>query len=247
MARTARQKKLFSTYLIEQNCEMPLFADKDDKDAFIFALCQAIKQYGCLIIGCELLNTSYRLIIYDNGNDISSIMRSINISFSMKLHSKRKFKRRFKSSLLADATKIANYLASFKPIDNSCQLALIKANDLVNSSGFRKRLFRQDSEFCDFIKGQQHTLPCLEANCHNMAGEAMRCMNSTAAKTYINNILKHQQITLNDLKKDKNLRKQHILYLRQHSTLTLKQLGDLFELTESAVSKIIKRANTEII
>ncbi len=244
MARSARNKELFSTYLIEQQCSLKHFDAPAEKDAFIDALCQAIKQYGCLIVGCELTADRYRLIIYDNGNDISSIMRSINISFSMQAAKQKLFRRRFKSTLLADDTAISRHLGQFDALGNKYQRALSKANELVNSSGFRRRLFKNDDSFCDFIKAQRHTLPCLTAPCHRKRDDDKYCMDSAAVKVYLANLLKCNHLTLGELKADKKMRKAQILYLRKHSNLTLKQLGDLFGIAESSVSKLIKRSNT---
>ncbi len=243
MARTARDKAQFSTYLIEQTCQATIFETAMTRCAFIDALDQAIRQYNCLIIACELTACSYRLIVYDNGGDISRIMRSINISFSMTTAQRAQFKRRFKSTRLADSQAIRRHLAQFKPLDVAMRQSLIAANERVNSSDFRQRLFDCHDQFCQFIKARGHLLPCLESNCHRSAAPIVKYRNRAAAIAFLESELTAKRCTPADLKGDKKLRNHYILHLRKHSALTLRQLGELFGIGESAVSKIIKRAN----
>ncbi len=242
MARTARDKRLFSTYLIKQRCNTQLFANNCDELTFIEILKSVIKQYNCLIVACELTENSYRLIIYDNGNDISSIMRSINISVCLKAAQKIKFSERFKSTILDNCSQINDHLAKFNELDEQYKHLLVTANERVNSTDFRRRFFSCNSEFCNFINGQKHVLPCLDAECHRIINVDLKCLDINAAKTYLTNVLNDENMTLQTLRKNKKLRNRHILYLRKHSNLGLKQIGELFDISESAVSKIIKRA-----
>lgn len=106
MAREARVKALYSTYHIQQCCpKESIFISKDDRLIFLKTLRQVKEKYDFKLYGIAIEENGYELIVYDNGSDISRIMKSINISFSMKYKCRHEncdqlFKERYKSRIL---------------------------------------------------------------------------------------------------------------------------------------------------
>lgn len=106
MARVARKKALYSTYHIRQHCpKQKIFYNKDDRLIFIEILSQVKAKYDFKLYGLAIDAYGYELILYDNGSDISKIMKSLNISFSMKYKCRHQscdqlFKERYKSMIL---------------------------------------------------------------------------------------------------------------------------------------------------
>ncbi len=74
MARKAREKNLFGTYLIKQyggGCRQ-LFMDDTDREKFIKIVTKAKAKFNFRLYAYCLEDAdSYELIIYDNGSDIS--------------------------------------------------------------------------------------------------------------------------------------------------------------------------------
>ena len=61
------------------------------------------------------------------------------------------------------------------------------------------------------------------------------------AKDKLETIATERGLTLDELLKNKSLRNELIRLFRKHSTLSLKQLGELFgNLSESTISKLLK-------
>ena len=106
MAREAREKALFSTYYIKQFCpEQNIFKTKDDRMIFIETLIKVKEKYNFKLYKMSISPNGYEMIIYDNGNDVSKIMKSINISFAMQYKCKHEacktiFKERYKSQII---------------------------------------------------------------------------------------------------------------------------------------------------
>ncbi len=247
MARSARVKKPYSTYLISQQCEISIFDSKMTRKAFLNVLVETINKYDCLIIACDVEKNGYRLIVFDNGNDISSIMRSINISLSMKtLNQSIKFCRRFKSTILQDCNAISEYLNTFGNLQNEYCAELLKANQTTTVIKFKTMFFENENEFCRLIAKNCHCLPATVIDCNGMNERPTSIITAKTAKLQLQYMLNEHLITFEDMLTDKKLRNRCILYLRRNSTMTLKQIGELFNLSESAVSKVIKKhCNTQ--
>lgn len=106
MPREAREKKLFSTYHIIQRCpNRTIFSKKRNRQLFIEALEKAKEKHDFKLYGLAMDKSGYEMVIYDNGSDITKLMRSINISFTMKFKCENEdcdqlFKERYKSHIL---------------------------------------------------------------------------------------------------------------------------------------------------
>ena len=115
------RKKLFSKYDIKQMSplECKLFENDKDRSKFIEIVRNYKKRLDFQIYAYNISeNNFYKLIIFDNGSDISSIMKIINISYSMYKNNKgRLFGDRYQSHLIKTLnivkTWIKRYLGLF--------------------------------------------------------------------------------------------------------------------------------------
>ncbi len=161
MAREAREKALYSTYYIKQQCpRVKIFGNKENRLIFIETLQSVKGKYDFKLYGMALNESGYELVLYDNGSDISRIMKSINISFSMKFKCKNEgcdqlFKERYKSEILdtkniqetilnlplclyADQSLLDTYLLNDEPIKDclDCKAkAKQKLDELIKLEG----------------------------------------------------------------------------------------------------------------
>ena len=122
MVRKARDKNTFGTYYITQsgNESRNLFLDDNDKNKFLEILSKTKKKFDYKIYAyCISSDNFYKLIIYDNGSDISKIMKSINISYSMYVKcGKKLFNDRYKSFLIKDYHELINYTKKIHCYEN---------------------------------------------------------------------------------------------------------------------------------
>lgn len=107
MPREAREKKLFGYYLIQQTCDKDIvvFRTKKDRLLFLETLEKVKEKYNFKLYGVAIKKAGYEMVLYDNGSDITKIMKSLNISFAMKYKCNHEackvvFKERYKSDLI---------------------------------------------------------------------------------------------------------------------------------------------------
>ena len=86
MARKARNKILYGHYLVEQHgpADHKLFSMDEERNTLLETLEKVKKKYNFKLYAVSLTENSYKLLLFDNGNDLSKILKSINISFAMK-------------------------------------------------------------------------------------------------------------------------------------------------------------------
>jgi hypothetical protein len=111
MPREAREKKLFSYYYVEQKCDkgLAIFRTKKHRLMFLETLKKVKDKYSFKLYGVSVHRTGFELVLYDNGNDISKIMKSLNISIAMQYKCDDPecgvvFKERYKSEILSPAS-----------------------------------------------------------------------------------------------------------------------------------------------
>ena len=115
MARKARVKDPFGTFHITQSSgpHRKLFETIEDKQVFMEILrrCQVKFQFK-LYAYCLLSDQDYHLVINPSGNDLSKIMKSINIAYAMHVDSKEPlFKDRYKSDKMNDLNEAQDFIS----------------------------------------------------------------------------------------------------------------------------------------
>ena len=136
MPRKAREKMNFGTYLIQQTCilDKKIFESDDDREEFLKIIEDKKKQFNFKIYGyCLADDRKYKLIIYDNGSDISKIMKSINISLAYFTKNRGKiFKERYKSTLIKTPEILEDIINNLHSHDHCCKFNFDKAKELID-------------------------------------------------------------------------------------------------------------------
>lgn len=241
MARQARVKDDFGVFYIYQQgggCRK-LFECNEDRNKFLAILKKAQAKFQFKLHAyCVLTDDAYHLVIDVNGGDLSKIMKSINIAYAMYAHCEGKlFKDRYKSKLLPndmELSKIINQIhgnAKESSIWNSyCAYDSVTP---INMDWLDTLPFKNDEINC--IGKIAPVNPCKD--CIKSVPEAKAKLKTLAAQENRN----VEQLIL-----DKDARNRLIKEFRKHSTLSLKELGEIFGgLTESSVCKILNKDNED--
>jgi REP element-mobilizing transposase RayT len=243
MARKAREKVPFGTYLIEQSCieDKSIFESDADRHKFLEVLLEKKSQFQFKIYGyCLADNQGYKLVLYDNGSDISKIMKSINISYAYRIRERGKvFSERYKSTLIKSPESLRDILDNIHVEKPCCDykseltVALLDADIYFTpAESKRERLLTFDTKTDE---------PCLDVNPSCKHRDDCICTLNKGAE-FIEKAAQIHDQTVKQLLSDKPRRNIELLNLRKRSTLSLKQIGTLFGgLSESAVCKIISR------
>lgn len=254
MPRKARVKALYSTYFIEQSCRQTVFFSNDDeKQLFLNCLKRSQQQYGFLLLSYCLTDACYQLILYDNGNDITKIMRTINIEYALKLNRPDfKLTERFKSEIIHTNDELieqskrmhckgcnepfSSYSAYCEGKNHLVDDSIIMAIFGDNRETYTAFISNQLSLIIDDVLGDPIGITC-EKDCIKTLDEGRKRLNE---------LLNQYDIDFNYLLVDKIKRNEFIVYFRKASVLSLKEIGHLFGgLGESTVSKIIKRHTSD--
>ncbi len=260
MPRKARNKAVYSTYYIyQEGKDELLFKNNEEKNIFLEVLKKAKKKYNFKIYAFCIQNNFYKLIIFDNGNDITKIMKSINVSFTMRVNNYRKekgkiFIKRFKSKIIdngqlllefsknihLDSKNIeachSSYCAYFKDenennlIDTDIILKGIIAKDQVK----KYQMYVNDEELLEDVVCEYDFYECVNKD---------QCIDTIEkAKKKLNGILKQKKLTDKEMLSNKIIRNDLIKEFRQNSTLSLKEIGDLFGgISASGICKILNK------
>lgn len=228
MARHARIKETYGYFYIHQtsNNDRPLFYNDEDRTFFLEILKRVQKKFSFRLYAyCILSPNAYHLVINTNGSDLSSIMKSINIGYAMYAKCPgRLFKDRYKSQLLAGLEEVQEKIKAIHQ----------KSGTIFNS-------------FCHYDISQPLTLdwitPLQTEGNPNISDNCSGCLQSLEeAKFYLDKIAAEGVLSTSDLLRDKTCRNQLIKDFRRQSTLSLKELGQLFGgLDESTICKILNQ------
>jgi len=255
MARKAREKERFGTYYITQTSTptKKLFENTKDKNKFLEIIAKAKKKFDFKLYAyCLNSNSEYKLIIYDNGNDISKIMRSINISYSMYAKCDGKlFKDRYKSILIKNYYELLEFTkeihCNYSKWNSYCEYINknSKPNSLLDTETILNIFTFNDLDpkknYKNYLKNNVEVNKICDNNI-SFCNDKKKCITSLKeGKEYIDSFAKKNNLTTNMLFKNKKLRNSILKYLRKNSTLSLKELGYLFDLTESSVCKILNK------
>jgi len=132
MPRLQRIKGEFSTYHVMQrgNEKKDIFRSDKDRFKFLEIISKAKEKHNFKVYVYCLMDNHVHLVINDNGNDISMLMKSINVSYVTyfnRIHQRsgHLFQDRFRSELIKDD----RYLTQVgMQVENRPQLAQLAHN-----------------------------------------------------------------------------------------------------------------------
>lgn len=225
MPRTSRIKDNYGIYHVTQRGSglVKLFEDDEDRKAFLEIVRKAGEKNNFRILAhCIFAPEEYHLILDSNGSDISKVMKEINITYSIyKNCAGCLFKDRFRSELLSQALEKGRGKAPFSPAAPDCQFFLQTLREFKAVG---------DLPFEPLAGSVQQVFErgCLERIC--TVEEAAERLLSEA---------RERGKAPQEILKDKALRNALIVEMKACSTLSLREIGQVFGLSESAVSKLL--------
>ena len=258
MPRHSRVKGLEMTYhvMLRGNEKKDIFTNDSDKNRFLDILIRMKNKYNFVLEAYCLMNNHVHLLINGNNNDISILMKSINVSYANYFNKAYKrvghlFQDRFLSQVVTDD----KYLISVSAyIHNNPVLAkIVEKPEAYEWSSMKEYMMKKvDREIVDPQRILEKFSSLLKeaVNCYyNYVGkfeevdekyidiEEDRIQariknqdyieNFQDGKRVINKQLELRNITLYNIKKDKSLRKEIMSFLRKNSGLTLSEIGEL--------------------
>jgi len=240
MARGSREKDQYGIYYIRQQGSKSelLFRDEKDRREFLRILEDKKQRFGFKVYAyCIKLGEAYHLMIDANGSDISQVMKSMNISYALyRKSSGSLFRDRYYSKLLSDHEEVKGI---FDQIHREGKDA---ADDYNSSCFYNEDKLREstlvDTEDLTVLLHYQGTFR-KEPTCPG-------CIESyEEAKKRLQEELQALKLEEKAFLKDKRLRNQKIWEFRKKTTLSLRELGDLFGgLSESSICKVLKNQET---
>ena len=239
MARQARNANTYGIYHIFQqgHGERPLFTSEEDRVTWLQMVAHAREKFHFKLYAyCATNPQEYHLVLNLQGGDISKVMKSINISYAMYAKcSGHLFKDRYKSTLVENKEQL---LALMARIHRRSQ-AQDGTPDPYNSFCCYRGLVQEQMvplDMADLSMLEEVVQTSREGG--KTCNQCIQSMHD--AQAHLRKILSHSQVDTDELKNDKAYRNQLIIRFRHETTLSLKELGQLFGgLSESAVSKII--------
>lgn len=272
MPRAARQKGEFQTYHIIQrgNERRNIFLSDDDRTRFLDILAKVKKKYNFNLEAYCLMDNHIHLLIDDNGNDISKIVKSINVSYVYYFnHGYQRvghlFQDRFKSELVAKD----DYLLAISAYihNNPVKAGMVKTPEIYEWSSMKYYLGKEEehpelvnpgrilgifsedkkkavNEYYRYVLKYEPQIEMLDI-------DEDKLLYLKEKGTYIgtfneaNELVKMELAAIgkeeNDLVRDKELRKEMIVKLRKNSSLNLREIGQLCGgISQSSVCKILK-------
>lgn len=222
MARQARYKQTADTLLLTQKTTAVLFRDEVDRQVFLRGVKAAQERFNVSVIAlCCSQPHEYALIIKHHGQSSSRLMQAINIPYALyRSDVERLFVSRFKSVEIHDEAQLTQTIQ---------RLASVSGNDVQ----------------CCLMETGKPALEWMKPLNRQVLFEAPKPriqLDAEDRHAYVQSWLKQNQCDESTLRSNKAQRNTCIRMLRQTTTLTLKEIAELFELTESSLSKILKQS-----
>lgn len=219
MPRKARISLDSNLLKITQASNDALFRDDGDRDFFLDRLekLQQRYQFKVLAFCCAEVN-GFQIVLDTQGANIAKIMQSLTIAYAMYRNSKTKlFTQRYKS----------------KPLYNDEEVRAA-IEEIMNNPEYSGCCYKMDQS----IKFDWLTIAPKQLF-HQQAQR--RALNVEEAQLMLKTYLQQQACSIEDLHQDKQKRNQFLLEFRQMHECSLKTLATLFDISESNVSKILKK------
>jgi len=273
MPRIARVKEEFSTYhiIVRGNERRNIFFDDADREMYIDILNRMKNKYNFKLYSYCLMDNHVHLVINDNGNDISQIMKSISISYVILINRKYQrtghlFQDRFKSRLIDSEEyllEVSKYIhnnpvkigISARPEDyrwSSYTIIIRGAGDegLVDGSKILGIISKKKEyaikEYKRYVNKQEYdTEAIIMTEYGNFSpGKENRIViiNKQQAQEKLKAMAEEIGISMEELISNQEARDRAIGMIRENSILTLKEIGEIVGgISESRVSRILKK------
>lgn len=260
MPRVQRVRGEFSTYHIVQrgNEKKNIFRNDEDKNRFLATIAKAREKYNFFVYAYCLMDNHIHLLINDNGNDISKLMKSVNVSYVSYFNRVYQrcghlFQDRFKSEMVKDdryLLEVSRYIHNNpvkakiveKPEDfrwSSYNIYSGKADDefgiletnmiLDYFTGDKRKIISEYEKFVAKSELVGVSMLDIEEQLLEMGHQCHDYIDGiSSAKLRIGYILAQEKMTMAELLENKRQRNEIIQTFRNKSSLSLKELGELF-------------------
>ena len=273
MPRQARDRGEFNSYhvILRGNERKNIFITDEDRIRFLDIMARMKEKYNFLVYAYCLMDNHIHLVINDNGNDISKIMKSISISYVGYFNRINKrcghlFQDRFRSEIIKDDIYL---LQVSKYIHNNP----IKAGIVRKAEEYQWSSFNIYTGSCKDVRGlveknkilgiiSNNSLEAVKAYIkYNIEEEIIQVIDieddvivvSKENTYFIGSVAEAREkvmlfaeekgISPANVMLDRALRNELMVEIRKNSSLSLKQIGSIFGgLSESRVSRILKKA-----
>ena len=219
MARQARNTLQSNLVLVTQNCNGLLYRNDLDRHFFLDLLKKVQSNFNCHILAfCCNENDRFQIIIDTQGANISKIVQSLTIAYSMHRKSGEKlFTQRFKTKAILSEEHLKQVILEIQR--NRDEFA---ACCMMSETMSRYDWMKPYNPII-FIQPEK----------------SKKKLSIEDVRNQLNELLVSKELNINDFKKNKTLRNEWIKDLRQKYDCNLKCLAEVLGITESSVSKII--------
>jgi len=273
MPRKARNKGEFSLYHIVQrgNERKSIFGTEENKSRFLDTLFKMKGKYNFLLHGYCIMDNHVHLLINDNGNDISTLLKSINVSYALyfnRINNRRGhlFQDRFLSKIITNDSyllQVSKYIHN-KPVKgvlfNSPKdyrwssyniyigavediKKLVEVNKVLGILSDRRSIaIRAYIKYVSEAEGNKDILDIEEDRIHIDQENSDFISSIKQAKEKIQRTLESNNTSFDQLIKNLKIRDKIIKDIRTNSQLSLREIGELFGgISESRVSRIVSK------
>lgn len=275
MTRHSRIKGLEMTYhvMIRGNEKRNIFMNDSDRSRFLQILIKMKSKYNFLLEAYCLMDNHVHLLINDNNNDISNIMKSINVSYANYFNKQYSrvghlFQDRFLSQIITDDRYLITVSAYIH--NNPVRAMIVEKPEMYKWSSMNEFILKKvDSKIANperilekfsllpneavkyyynyVIKSEvvdEGIIDIEEDRIQIRIKNQDYIENFYDGKRVIDKELELRNSTLGNIKKDKSLRKEIMTILHKNSELTLSEIGKLCGgYSKATVSLTLKNIN----
>ncbi len=221
MARQARNTLQSNLVLVTQNCNGLIYRDDLDRDVFLDILKKVQVNFNCHILAfCCKDSDRFQIIIDTQGANISKIMQSLTIAYSIHRKSDIKlFTQRFKTKAIFSEEQLKQVIHDIQQERSDYSACCMMSETMANYKWMKP--YNQKI----FITADKRKIKL--------------SINDLQIK--LDNVLAEKGILLKDFKQNKSLRNDWIRQVRQKYDCNLKSFAEVLDISESAISKIINK------
>lgn len=219
MARQARNTLQTNIVLVTQNCDGLLYRNDIDRNFFLDLLKKVQTNFNCRVLAfCCNENDKFQIILDTQGANISKIIQSLTIAYSMHRKSDNKlFTQRFKTKGISSEEHLKQVIQELQKQKSEYSACCMMSETMTRY---------------DWIKPYNPII-------FNQVEQTKKKLTLDEVHDQLDQELTKYKINLNEFKKNKTLRNDWIKDLRQNYDCNLKCLAEVLQLSESSISKII--------